>query len=85
MLTGEQFGKGRSSREVWLQAKVYLYVSEVCGDETWQTGEPVFLFCFVIFYKLHMIYNSSPPGKFEKEPHKTPHLLHADGRKLQQF
>lgn len=29
VLTGEQFGKGRSSREVWLQAKVYLYVSEV--------------------------------------------------------
>jgi len=48
VLTGEQFGKGRSSREVWLQAKVYLYVSEVCEDETWQTEEPVF-FLFFLF------------------------------------
>lgn len=43
VLTVEQFGKGRSYREVWLRARVYLYVSEVCWDETWQTGEPVFL------------------------------------------
>lgn len=49
MLTREQFGKGRGSREVWLQAKVYLYVSEVSEDEIWQTGEPVFfLFFFLI-------------------------------------
>lgn len=79
VLTREQFGKGRRSREVWLQAKVYLYVSEVCGDEIWQTGEPVF------FYKSHMIYNNSPPGKLQKEPRKTPHLSHTDGRKHQQF
>lgn len=65
VLTGEQFGKGRSSREVWLQAKVYLYVSEVCGDETWQTGEPV-------FYKSHMIYNNRPPGESQKELVKQP-------------
>lgn len=77
-MTGEQFGEGRSSREVWLQAKVYLYVSEVCGDETWQTGEPV-------FYESHMIYNNSPLGKLQKVPRKMPRLLQTGGRKHQQL
>lgn len=78
MLTAEQFGKGRSSREVWLQAKLYLYVSEVWGDETWQTEEPV-------FYESHMIYNNSPSGELQKEPRKTPRLLHTGSRKHQQL
>lgn len=61
----KEFGKGRSSREEWLQAKVYLYGSEVCENETWQTGEPV-------FDQSHMIYNNSPAGKFQKSPVKQP-------------
>lgn len=51
-MTGEQFGRGRSSREVWLRAKAYLYVCETCGDETWQTGEG-------FFHESYMIYNNS--------------------------
>lgn len=78
MLTGEQFGEGRSSREVWLQAKVYLYVCEVFGDETWQTGEPV-------FYESRMIYNNNLSGKLQKETCKMLRLLHTGGRKHQQL
>lgn len=44
------------------------------GDETWQTGEPV-------FYESHMIYNNSPPG----ETREAPCPLHTGGRKHQQL
>lgn len=75
MLTREQFGKGRSSREVWLQAKVYLYVFEVCGDETWQTAEPVFF-----FFINHMIYNISPQASYKRSTakHRTSYMLAAE-------
>lgn len=61
----KEAGKGSSFREEWLQAKVYLYSSEVCENETWQTGEPV-------FDKSHMIYNNRPAGKFQKSPVNQP-------------
>ncbi len=39
----------------------------------------------LFFYKSHMIYNNSPPGKLQKEPRKMPRLLHTGGRKHQQL
>lgn len=62
VLTGYQFGEGRCSREVWLQAKLYLYVCEVFGNETWQTGEPVFFMNHTWFTTttLQASYKSNP-------------------------
>lgn len=59
LLTGEQFGEGRGSREVWLRAKVYLYILEGCGDANLADRR-------TSFYESHMIYNNSPTGKVTK-------------------
>lgn len=68
---GRQFVGGRGSREVWLQAKLYLYVSEVSGDEIRQTGEPVFFpLLLLLLNKSHVIYNNHPPGNVQRSPVK---------------
>lgn len=72
MLTSKQIGKGRRSTEVWLQAKVYLYVSEVCQGETWQTEEPVLLFFFFLWINHTYFTTTSLQANYKRSPINQP-------------